>query len=216
MTSTTNLDDQVAKALIAAGVSHRHVGARLSTYLSNSDSQKKALEYVKGWANSNATSGWVAYGKPGVGKTHLAVGAIAERVQYRLDRLDPEKPWDRQTAIHACFVNVAKLLDDLRHGYKTGDRVFEDAFRHLRDHCPLLVLDDLGREKVTDWAGERLYVLFESRYSNILTTIVTSNATPRALSEFGYGAVVSRLAEMGDFLEVVGDDERVKRHVRSE
>jgi DNA replication protein DnaC len=215
MTSTTNSADTVAVALRNAGVSERHITARLAEYKAGTESQQKALEYVRAWSHSDASTGWVLYGKPGVGKTHLAVGAVAERIAYRVERLDPEKPWDRPAAMHACVVNVAKLLDDLRHGFKTGDRAFEDAFRHLRDACPLLVLDDLGREKVTDWAGERIYVLFESRYSNMLTTIVTSNATPRALSEFGYGAVVSRLAEMGDFIEVHGDDQRVARHVRA-
>lgn len=212
MTSTTN-SAELRAVMERTGVSQRHIDARLDGYKPGTESQVKAHEYVTGWANSDSGNGWVLFGKPGVGKTHLAVAGIAGRLQRRLEMLDPEKPWDRPAATHACIVNVAKLLDDLRHGFKTGDRAFEDAFRHVRDACPLLLLDDLGREKVTDWAGERIYVLFESRYSNMLTTLVTSNATPRALSEFGYGAVVSRLAEMGDFIEVQGDDQRVARHV---
>jgi DNA replication protein DnaC len=71
-------------------------------------------------------------------------------------------------------------------------------------------LDDFGKERATDWATERLYVLVESRYSAMLPTLVTSNRTLDELNDLGYGATVSRLTEMGDVVKVGGSDLRPK------
>jgi DNA replication protein DnaC len=72
----------------------------------------------------------------------------------------------------------------------------------------VVVLDDFGKEKATDWVTERLYVLIESRYQNMKSTIVTSNRTLDELDDLGYGAAVSRLQETGRVVRVDAKDYR--------
>ncbi len=59
----------------------------------------------------------------------------------------------------------------------------------------LVVLDDLGTEKMTEWASEQLYRVLDGRYDRGLPTIITSNVQsdsldPRILSRYAEGLVV--------------------------
>jgi DNA replication protein DnaC len=53
-----------------------------------------------------------------------------------------------------------------------------------------------------------LYVLIESRYQNLKSTIVTSNRTLDELDDLGYGAAVSRLQETGRVVRIEALDQR--------
>lgn len=72
--------------------------------------------------------------------------------------------------------------------------------------CPLLLLDDLGRERVTDWWLEQLHRIVDERCSNQLRLIVTANTAavaPDAYAELveRYGdPIVERLIDGGGVL----------------
>jgi DNA replication protein DnaC len=87
----------------------------------------------------------------------------------------------------------------------------EEEFAHLRDECPLVILDDLGRERITDWVAERLYVLVESRYGRRLPTCASSNSTLDQLAAAGYDALVSRLTETCDLVRLSASDYRPEK-----
>jgi len=112
-------------------------------------------EEPKGWLVFNS----VAYG---CGKTHLAA-AIAN---YVAQNGDP-----------ALFVVVPDLLDYLRASYNPTSNARLDRRFNEAKNAPLLVLDDLGTESATPWAREKLYQLFNYRYSAQLPTVITT-ATP--------------------------------------
>lgn len=127
----------------------------------------------------SARRAWCALlvGQPGNGKTHLAIAAM--------HRFGPA----------AYFWKVPDYLDWLRH--MRFDREFNEfeLTRAYRSDDFLLVLDDLGVEKQTDWADEQLYKVLDSRYDNELPTIITSNQVadridPRLKSRYASGLVV--------------------------
>ncbi len=98
----------------------------------------------------------------GNGKTHLAA-AIANYVNNRGEPV--------------LFILVPDLLDHLRATFNpaSGAR-YDKRFDEVKT-APLLVLDDLGTESATAWAREKLYQLFNYRYSARLPTVITT-ATP--------------------------------------
>jgi len=114
----------------------------------------------------------VLAGSTGVGKTHLALACAWEWFD------------DGFTVI---FARVDDLLDQLRKGYQ------EDTYYRRLDElrrCSLLVLDDLGTEDITDWAGEKIDRIVDWRYVNRLPLVVTTNArredlAPRVASRLG-------------------------------
>lgn len=94
------------------------------------------------------------------GKSHLAKAAV--------------KAWiDRQQS--AVYINVARMLDELRDGYSNKG---EDSYQsRLHFYCKvgLLAMDDFGSERITHWASEPLQTIVNSRYDDKLHTILTSN-----------------------------------------
>jgi DNA replication protein DnaC len=93
------------------------------------------------------------------GKTHLAA-AIAN---YVTNQGEP-----------VLFVVVPDLLDHLRASFNPASSVRLDKRFDEVKTAPLLVLDDLGTESATAWAREKLYQLFNYRYSARLPTVITT------------------------------------------
>jgi DNA replication protein DnaC len=105
--------------------------------------------------------GWfVLTGAYGCGKTHLAA-AIAN---HQLAK--------RRTAL---FVVVPDLLDHLRSTFSPQSPISYDKLFDQVRRAPLLILDDLGTESATSWAKEKLYQLFNHRYSARLPTVITTS-----------------------------------------
>lgn len=110
-----------------------------------------------------------------------------------------------------AWVNVASLILGLRAEIDTEDRHHQDLAASLRHHPGLVVLDDLGRERTSDWTGETVYAVVNSRYEAILPTLVTSNLTAAELAASPYWPAISRLAEDGALVEIAGPDHRLRR-----
>ena len=72
----------------------------------------------------------------------------------------------------------------------------------------LLVLDDLGAVKNSEWIEEVNYRLVNYRYERVLPTLFTSNLLPKELATLLGERVSSRLAEMTDRVTLKGDDRR--------
>lgn len=108
------------------------------------------------------------YGLPGRSKTHLAL-AIAWAFLIQLKTV--------------CYYHVGDLLDALRDGYRIRNLLAPgeyspdsfDVIMNFVKKCELLVLDDLGVQKETDWAAERLDTIVDHRYVQSLATVITAN-----------------------------------------
>ena len=133
-------------------------------------------------------------GKAGTGKTHLAY-AIAN---YCAEEIAP-----------VLFWNIPELLKNIRDDY--GQRLENKSgeFRKLMESRDLLVLDDLGAEKMTEWVEETFYIIINNRYEEMLPTIITSNLTLDELSTRLNDRIVSRIAGMCDVFELKGKDRRI-------
>lgn len=127
---------------------------------SQQDNLKRALQLAQTFAQD--MEGWLVLNSTGYGngKTHLAA-AIANHVE------------NQGTAV--LFVVVPDLLDHLRAAFNPNSGAHLDQRFSEVKKAPLLVLDDLGTESATAWAREKLYQLFNYRYSARLPTVITSS-----------------------------------------
>lgn len=88
--------------------------------------------------------------------------------------------------IPVTVVESVDMMEDLRPG---GDDAGAGTAPYKA--APVLVLDDLGTEKASEWTNEQLYAIVNSRYKNLLPTIVTTNLSGAEFME-RYGPRITR------------------------
>ena len=119
----------------------------------------------------------------GNGKTSIACKLAHDYIKSVLDTtiLDP--------AVY--FINVPQFLEELRPNNTDKDKL-DTVMKRVRE-VPLLIMDDVGAEKPSDWVRERLYSIINDRYSDMKSTIYTTNSTMQDLSINLQERIVSRM-----------------------
>ncbi|MGC5411474.1 ATP-binding protein, partial [Streptomyces sp. DT225] len=77
--------------------------------------------------------------------------------------------------------------------------------------CPLLIIDDLGAARATEWTEEITYRLINRRYNHMLPTLITTNLRISDLRAYLGDRVASRLAQMTTRVEFEPVDRRRSR-----
>lgn len=106
---------------------------------------------------------------------------------------------------------VAEWLEGLRRRYHDGGA---DEFEAQTRTADILLLDDIGAERVTDWVQERLFLLVDYRYRHSLPTLFTSNLHPDELADRIGERTVSRIVGMARLVAVDADDYRFEENRR--
>ncbi|MBI4233110.1 MAG: ATP-binding protein [Chloroflexi bacterium] len=122
------------------------------------DSLETALKAARELARDPAGQWLILQGKPGVGKTHLAVAIYTARAAQG-------QP--------AFFAFVPDLLDHLRYAFRPESTIAYDELFDQVKSAPLLIMDDLGSQRSTPWAEEKLYQIIAFRHSARLPTVIT-------------------------------------------
>jgi DNA replication protein DnaC len=142
-------------------------------------------------AIKNTTGDMVLYGVTGCGKTHLAISYLQEKQR-------------------GFFVPVPELLLEIRDTFRDSSTIREsDVIKKYTDH-DLLVLDDLGSEKSTDYSITTLYLIIDRRIRNKKQTIITTNLTLGEIDGVLSARIASRLSGMR-VIQVNMPDYRKKR-----
>jgi DNA replication protein DnaC len=128
---------------------HRHL----------SSARMAACKFVEEYPLEN--SGLLLIGSIGVGKTHLAVGIIKELIVSK--------------GIACLFYDYRELLKQIQNCYNDSVKATElEVLRPVFD-TEILVLDELGAVKPTEWVWDTVSLILNTRYNDNRTTIITTN-----------------------------------------
>lgn len=137
------------------------------------------------------------YGDCGTGKTYLSVILFRE---WFSRFIEPDK-------YNAAWAETASFISEIKDTFNDGNKLSENQIINKYSKYKLLVMDDLGVEKNSEWSASMLCQLINNRINNNNITIVTSNKTLAELSEYN-----ERLASrLGGFVvqEITGVDRRL-------
>ena len=155
------------------------------------------LNYVENFKGlSEKGNGLVMLGAVGSGKTHLAA-SIANYIIA-------------EHKIQVVFGSVVSLLGEIKATYSDDSTINETEILNELKKTRLLIIDDLGKEKTSDWVSEIFYSIINYRYENYLPVIVTSNLTLKELAEKVGEATVSRLLGTSRVIKFEGKDYRTE------
>ena len=120
---------------------------------------RMARRYVQHWEEMQKNStGLLLWGDVGTGKSFIA-GCIANAL---LDK-----------GVPVIMTNFARLLNKLTDMYAGDRNAYTDSFKRY----PLMIIDDLGVERNSEFAREQVFSVIDSRYRSELPMIVTTNLT---------------------------------------
>ena len=106
------------------------------------------------------------------------------------------------------YIYLPTFLDDLRNSYNNPSPEFDKELEMVKS-CKLLIIDDIGAERVTEWVRERIVSIINTRSSNGLCTIYTSNLSLKGLTDkLGDDRISSRIKGSVQEINLLGKDNR--------
>lgn len=160
------------------------------------DLDDEVREPLAAWSSTVLDRGYenlLLCGPVGTGKTHAAYAALRPAVGA-----------DRRVAGYF----VAQLLQDLRPSDDPEIEARARAARRRVETCDLLLLDDVGVEKASEWTVERLGVIVHGRWEARLPVVMTTNLPLAELADVLTERAYSRFAENLTIVRLTGHDRR--------
>ena len=106
------------------------------------------------------------------------------------------------------YIYLPTFLDDLRNSYSNPSPEFDKELEMVKG-CKLLIIDDIGAERVTEWVRERIVSIINTRSANGLCTIYTSNLSLKGLTDkLGDDRISSRIKGSVTEINLLGKDNR--------
>lgn len=163
-------------------------------YIACLDYAKNLFKYLK------EGSGLFLCGDVGTGKTHLAAAIV--------DYVARMKKGKMISGFYILYTTTADLIADVVNSFSNGitSKQIYDKYKN----AILLIIDELGIERQTEFSREAIYQVVNYRYSNKLASIYISNLNIEELSGKIDRRITSRICESCKGIKLTGTDHRIK------
>ena len=187
-----------------SGMSKRALKCSFDSYqptFQNAEALRICNEYIKDFdlILISERNGLFICGECGVGKSHLAFATANSLIEKG------------NSVIAMTMIDLLLKIKSSFNAY--NDKMTEEQILKIYTDCALLVIDDLGKEKPTEWALQMIYSVIDRRYNALKPIIVTTNFTASELvkrfgdSSIGH-AIVDRLFEICEYVSIEGESFR--------
>jgi len=181
------------KALKRANVPEGYMRYTFDSFIPKEKSDKLRQLIVK-FAKTKEATGLLFYGSRGTGKTHGCIAALRELCSRGIDNV--------------LYKNYPELLSDAR----DNDTIKERALYEIYSKPYILVLDDLGAEKTSEFSIQIVYNILDRRIRETNKTIIATNLDPDDIITTLGERIYSRVQEYQPIM-FSGDDKRKKRKI---
>nr|WP_319555983.1 ATP-binding protein [uncultured Vibrio sp.] len=174
---------KVQDLLGRSGVGKKHLKCRFDNYVTDNQGQRQAFSVARRWMSEyleGNPKNFIFSGSTGTGKNHLAC-AMANSLMKR-----------KQTVL---VITVAELMMKIRDKYNKESRVTESQFLKYLSNVDLLVLDEVGVQRMNDHESIMINTIIDSRYTNEKPTGILTNLKSDELTAVLGGRVMERLLE---------------------
>jgi DNA replication protein DnaC len=157
------LQTQAKQRLAASDIPARYADCNFTNYeTGGNDGLAAAKIKVETWAGQYPLdrSGLLLIGPSGVGKTHLSVAALKHLTQK---------------GVHCLFCDYRELLKKIQNSYNPSVQTTELELLRPIFETEVVLLDDLGAVKPSEWVWDTVSLVLNARYNEKLTTMITSN-----------------------------------------
>jgi DNA replication protein DnaC len=191
---------QAARLLKRAAIPKRYEHCTLDTFEPGYGQADQSLaaaylmarNFVDGYPVTTEGRGLLLTGSVGVGKTHLAVGIVQALIFEK--------------GVRAFFCDYRELLKRIQESYNPQVASTELQILSPVFEAEVLILDELGAQKPTDWVWDTVALILNTRYNDKRTTLITTNYPNAA-------AALAREASKAHREETLGD--RIGERMRS-
>lgn len=172
-----------------AGIPERFKTRTLDTYIidQNSTKQQRIYNFCKDYAANfdtvkNTGRSFLMLGTVGTGKTHLSIGIALEIMK---------------SGHSAIFTSASKIFRAIKDTYSKNSHQKESEVMEIYTQCDLLIIDEVGVQRGSDFEKETFFDVINERYESIRPTIILSNLTIEEIKVFLGERVFDRLRENG-------------------
>jgi DNA replication protein DnaC len=155
-----------------AAIPARFRKCTFENYTPQNPKQEAALRFMQSYLAGfkemlNAGACITLLGDYGTGKTHLACAL--------LNALIVDTRWIPDTSVTLLYKQIPEVLQSIKDTYKVDSRVSETQVLRSLCNATLLVLDEVGEQRESDFERKYLSQIIDARYRELLPTIVISN-----------------------------------------
>lgn len=187
-----------------SGIKKRHKNLLLdgiTALQGQENAYNKALAFAEEYKRGQTPNGFGLVGGVGSGKTYIATALVNQIMKYRLECLTDEEKENatkgRNIATPVHFISFTELFERLK---PNNDESNENLMQKVKT-AKILVLDDFGACKITEWITDRLFEIVDYRYCEELPIIYTTNIPPDKLKTIVNKDIRERIDRITDRLK---------------
>jgi DNA replication protein DnaC len=192
-------DGEHQARLERAAIPARFKTRTLENFRAETPDQIKALtisrDFAAGWAGMQKKGAWLVFsGKPGTGKSHLAIAILQAIMPGSVGR----------------YMTCMELIQTLRATWRKDSDVSETDLLESLTYIPLLVLDEIGVQYGTESEQHHLFDVLDRRYREMRPTILLTNQNKDGFRQFVGDRVYDRMTEVARWVPFDWDSHRIQ------
>lgn len=191
-------------------IPERYHGSTLGNFIGDLRGKEKE------WLSNSQENLLIQSPKAGNGKTHLSIAMLIEWIKSKRDKIALRSAQANENTFSstlitpsAKFVNFASLMLEVKSSFDSKE---ETEQKVISKYCnyDILVIDDIGTEKYSEYVQAVIYTILNTRYEKMKPTIITTNLSSSDMTSSYGSRILSRVAS-GVVITLDGKDMRLNK-----